>query len=244
LVLQQRLLSDDQSRARTPVGNPLNALSLMSPALRNLLTSDILVRFCEQIPYAFVVLWAVELNGISPFQFGVLSAIEMATAVLVYVPVAYLADRTTKKPYVAATFGFFALFPLLLLFSRSFWTMAIAFVVRGLKEFGEPTRKALIMDLAPEGKKAGTFGVYYLVRDVLVSIAAFAGALLWDASAAGAMVDVLGFGQPVRAFFEAVASPTSNFLAAFVFGLIGTIYFLLFGQDLGANRSGMERSNL
>jgi len=36
----------------------------------------------------------------------------------------------------------------------------VAFIVRGLKEFGEPTREALIMDLAPEEAKARTFGTY------------------------------------------------------------------------------------
>jgi hypothetical protein len=66
----------------------------------------------------------------------------------------------------------------MLLFSRSFLPMAVAFLVRGLKEFGEPTRKALIMGLAPEGRKAGMFGAYYLARDVIVSVAAFGGALL------------------------------------------------------------------
>ena len=56
--------------------------------------------------------------------------------------------------------------------------MIVAFIIRGLKEFGEPTRKALIMDLAPEDKKAGIFGMYYLVRDVIVSFAAFGRASL------------------------------------------------------------------
>jgi len=44
----------------------------------------------------------------------------MATAILVYVPVAYLADRTTKKPFVLITFGFFTLFPLILWQARTF----------------------------------------------------------------------------------------------------------------------------
>jgi hypothetical protein len=35
------------------------------------------------------------------------------------------------------------------------------------------------MDLAPEGKKAAVFGVYYLIRDVIVSAAAFGGVFLW-----------------------------------------------------------------
>lgn len=235
LVLQQVLIKDDKKRVRKAEGNPVRALRLLSPALRNLLVSDILVRFCEQIPYAFVVIWCVKLNGVTPLQFGVLTTIEMVTAMVIYIPVAYLADRSTKKPFVVATFGFFTLFPLVLLFARSFWLMAVAFVVRGMKEFGEPTRKALIMDLAPEGKKASTFGVYYLLRDIVVSVAAFGGAFLWDASTAARIFDVLGTGHNLLPWIESVTSPTVNFLTAFGFGILGTLYFALFGKDLKAD---------
>jgi MFS family permease len=232
LVLQQVLIEGDERRAREAERNPLRALSLMSPALRNLLVSDILVRFCEQIPYAFVVIWCVSINGITPLQFGLLTTVEMITAMLIYIPVAYLADRSTKKPFVVVTFGFFTLFPLALLFSRSFWWMVLAFIIRGLKEFGEPTRKALIMDLAPAGRKASSFGVYYLLRDVVVSLAAFGGAFLWDASAATRVIDTLGFGRSLLPWIESIASPATNFLTAFGFGLLGTVYFALFGRDL------------
>jgi MFS family permease len=132
----------------------------------------------------------------------------MVTAMLIYIPVAYWADRSTKKPFVVITFLFFTFFPLVLLWSRSFEALVLAFVLRGLKEFGEPTRKALIMDLAPEGMKAGMFGAYYLARDVVVSVAAFGGALLWS------------------------LSPATNLLTAFAFGLVGTGYFALRGKDL------------
>ena len=111
--------------------------------------------------------------------------------------------------------------------------MAIAFAIRGLKEFGEPTRKALIMDLAPDGRKAATFGIYYLIRDVIVSIAAFGGALLWDSSTAEFIIGTIGIGNSLLPFFNAVTSPATNFLVAFGFGLIGTLYFAIFGQDLG-----------
>ncbi len=232
LVLQQVLI-EERPRKRKAPANPIRALSYIGPALRNLLIADILVRFCEQIPYAFVVLWCVKLNGISPLQFGVLTTVEMVTAMLVYIPVAYLADRSTKKPFVAITFGFFTLFPLVLLFSHTFWALVVAFVVRGLKEFGEPTRKALIMDLAPEHRKASTFGIYYLVRDVIVSIAAFGGALLWDGSTAAKVVQMLGgFGQGLLPWITSIASPQTNFLVAFTAGLLGTLTFALFGKDL------------
>ena len=243
LLLQQIMFDDTRKAPEENGAKNRYGLSLIGPNLRNLLVSDILVRFCEQIPYAFVVVWCVTLNKITPLQFGILTTVEMVTAMLVYIPVAYLADKTTKKPFVVITFLFFTAFPLVLLFSRSFWMMVIAFIIRGLKEFGEPTRKALILDLAPEGRKAATFGIYYLVRDVIVSIAAFGGAFLWDPSTAQTVVSWLGAGHPLIAFFQSFASPTTNFLAAFAFGLLGTIFFALFGRDLGraAQPASQER---
>jgi MFS family permease len=187
-------------------------LKLISPDLRNLLASDILIRFAEQIPYAFVVIWVVNSNGFTPLQFGLLTTIEMVTAMLVYIPVAYMADRYGKKPFVLMTFGFFTLFPLMLVFSRSFPMLIAAFIVRGLKEFGEPTRKALIMDLAPENAKAATFGSYYFIRDIIVSLAAFSSGFLWN------------------------ISPEVNFYVAFGFGVIGTIVFAVFGRDVSVRQ--------
>ncbi|MHA1613090.1 MAG: MFS transporter [Promethearchaeota archaeon] len=185
---------------------------LFNPSLRNLLIADILIRFAEQIPYAFAVVWAVSLHGITPAQFGILTAIEMITATLIYIPVANLADRYTKKPFISITFGFFTLFPFVLLFSKTFGMLVVAFIIRGLKEFGEPTRKALIMDLAPDNAKAITFGTYYLIRDQIVTIAAIGGAFLWG--------------------LDPINGPTINFVVAGTFGIIGTLYFLFFGKDL------------
>jgi len=213
LVVQQVLIKDAPKKKKAEA-NPLKLFKFITPDLRNLLVSDILIRFCEQIPYAFAVVWAVNNNGITPIQFGVLTTIEMVTAMLVYIPIAYLADKNTKKPFVFITFIFFTIFPLALLLARSFELMIIAFIIRGLKEFGEPTRKAMIMDLAPEDKKASVFGLYYLVRDVIVSLAAFGGAFLWN------------------------ISPTVNFLVAFGFGVIGSVYFLIFGREMKQKQAG------
>ena len=216
VVMQQKLIEEDSTGktdgkpSHKPEKNPLRLFREMSPALKRLLVADILVRFCEQIPYAFVIVWCMKIiqSPVTAFQFGILTGIEMVTAMLIYIPVAYFADRTTKKPFIVTTFGFFTLFPLCLLFTTSFEFLVLAFILRGLKEFGEPTRKALIMDLAPEGRKAAMFGLYYLMRDVVVSIAAFGGAFLW------------------------LLSPQVNFLTAFAFGVIGTVSFALTGTDL------------
>jgi len=216
--LQQRFIEDDtpSTGASRAEKNPLRLYREMSPDLRNLLTSDILIRFCERIPDAFVVLWVtanlVEHDGVTferaAFLFGVLSVIENVTAVLCYIPVAHMADRFGKRPFVLTTFVFFALFPFAVMFTHSFWMLVLAFILRGLKEFGEPTRKALIMDLAPEDRKAAMFGLYYLIRDIVVSFAALGGAFLWS------------------------VSPRTSFVTAFVFGIAGALYFAAFGRDL------------
>ena len=233
LILQQLMITDENQNSKENDSKKSYGLKLLNGPLRNLLISDILIRFCEQIPYAFVVVWCVNINKITPLQFGLLTTIEMITAMLVYIPVAYLADKNTKKPFVVTTFIFFTIFPLILLFAKSFWVMVIAFIIRGLKEFGEPTRKALIMDLAPDDRKAATFGFYYLIRDIIVSIAAFGGAVLWDSSTAKLFVNTFKIGKSLLPFFNSITSPATNFIVAFSFGVVGTIYFAIFGKDLG-----------
>jgi MFS family permease len=215
LIAQQVLIApDDQSAApEMPDPNPVRLFRGFSPRLKSLFVSDVLIRFCEQIPYAYVVIWCMEdvagyrTARVTATEFGLLTSIEMATALLCYVPVARFADKGHKKPFVLITFINFALFPLVLFFSRSFAMLVVAFIVRGLKEFGEPTRKALIMQLAPENRKAAAFGTYYLFRDSLISLAAFAGAFLWRTGAA------------------------VNLFSAFAFGIVGAVWFGVFGRE-------------
>ncbi len=175
-----------------------------NPTLRELLVSDILIRFCERIPYAFIILWAMNHAGVTAQQFGWLVAIEMGTAMVCYIPVAHLADKHGQRPFVLATFGFFTLFPLFLIWADSFGWLAVAFVVRGLKEFGEPARKALIIAQAAPEIRARTYGAYYFIRDCTVTAGSFLGAGLWS------------------------VSPQANFLGAAVCGGLGTLWFWWF----------------
>ncbi|MEA3307575.1 MAG: MFS transporter [Elusimicrobiota bacterium] len=201
--------------------NPLKMFKLINPTLKNLLISDILIKFCTQIPYAFVVVWCVKYIQIGTFQFGILTAIEMITAILIYIPVAYLVEksgkramasensyegrlRASKKKYVIISFIFFSIFPLFLLFSTSFSWLIAAFIVRGLKEFGEPTRKSLILDLSPNDNQAMAYGTYYFIRDIVVSVAALGGGFLW------------------------LLSPKMTLIIASGFGFLGTLYFIFY----------------
>lgn len=205
LVVQQRMA--EAGKEAYQAIHPIELLRGFDPRLKRLLVSDILIRFCEQIPYAFVVLWVIDVAGRSAPEFGLLSAIEMTTAALIYIPVAHFSDRAERKPFVLVTFLFFTMFPLALYHSRSMPLLVAAFVLRGLKEFGEPTRKALIVDLARPGLEARTVGAYYLSRDLVVSLAAFMGGVLWK------------------------IDPKWNLWTACACGALGTIYFAGMGKD-------------
>ena len=157
--------------------------SLPTP-LRWLLTSDIFIRTCEGLVDVFLVLYAINVVGISAPAYGVLVAVQMTTAIVSYIPVARFADRLGRKPFVIATFVAFALFPIAVVLARDFAMLVAGFVIGGLRESGEPARKALIVDLVQPALRARSIGVYYLIRSLCIAPAAFIGGLLWEVSPA------------------------------------------------------------
>ena len=210
-ILVQRLLGEQSNDgARDLVASAVHlkrwtfwqSVSGFNAPMRRLLLSDILVRFCERIPYAWVVIFAMDYIGVSGAQVGVLTAIEMLTATLCIIPTSHFADKYRREPFVIATFVMFTLFPISLLFSRSFSALVVAFTIRGLKEFGDTSRKALIIGYAEPERRGQMIGAYYLVRDLVVSTGAILGAYLW----------YLG--------------PRLNFLGAAAIGAVGTIFYV------------------
>jgi MFS family permease len=182
--------------------NFLRCLREFDAPMRWLLVSDILVRFCERIPFAWVVIFAMDYAGASGEQVGLLTTIEVLVATLCIIPSSHFADKQQREPFVVTTFVMFTLFPIVLLFSRSFHALMIAFFIRGLKEFGDTSRKALIVSYSEPERRGQMIGAYYLIRDSIVSVGAILGAYLWN------------------------RSPAANFLGATAFGIAGTILYL------------------
>lgn len=171
------------------------------PVLERLLVSDIVIRMCEGLADIFVVLYATNVSGVTIPRYGILVAIQLLTAILIYLPSARLADRIGRKPVVIATFLCFAIFPVAVILARGFAGLILAFVIGGLREIGEPSRKAMIVDFAEAQVRARTVGLYYLVRSLSITPASAIGGLLWR----------------VR--------PEVPFVTAGMIGLIGTLLF-------------------
>ena len=176
--------------------------SLPGP-IRRLLASDICIRTCDAMVGVFLVLYAVDIVGVSAPAFGGLIGVQTATVILCSLPAAHLADRVGRKPFVIATFVAFASFPITVVAAHSLAGLVGAFVVGGLREIGEPARKALILDLVRPDVRARGVGLYYLVRGIAIAPAATVGGLLWQ------------------------VSPTLPFLMAGAIGLVGVLLFTL-----------------
>src|SRR5262245_52062566 len=108
-----------------------------------------------------------------------LYALQQAVSLVMYLPSGRLADLTGRRPLIALTFLFFALFPLAVQWAHGFTALIAAFVIGGLKEMGEPARKAFIVDLANPSERARAVGVYYTIRNLLIVPAGAIGGILW-----------------------------------------------------------------
>jgi hypothetical protein len=105
------------------------------------------------------------------------------------------------------TFVFFSAFPacfFLLGSAGGIGGLVAAYVVAGLRELGEPARKAIITELVPQGSRPAAIGVYWAARCLAVSPAPLLGALLW-----------LKWG------------PAAPFLVASGIGVIGAVAFFV-----------------
>jgi MFS family permease len=177
--------------------------------LRRLLLSDIIIRACEGLAGVFVVLYVTNVIGAGLDRYGILVAVQTVTSMLVYLPAARGAALFGRKPFVIASFACFALFPLAVVLSTNTGWLFVAFVVGGLREIGEPSRKAMIVDFAAPHLRGRTVGLYYLLRGISVAPAAAVGGLLWQ------------------------IAPQVPFVLAGVVGLLGTLVLAVTVEEPG-----------
>ena len=170
--------------------------------LKRLLISDIFIRTCDGMADVFIILYVTNVLHVSFARFGALIATNTITTLVISLPAAKAADRVGRRPFIIATFCAFALYPLAIISAQGFGGLVIAFIIGGLREIGEPARKAMIVDFAEPQLRARSVGLYYLLRSLAITPAAAIGGLLWK------------------------VAPQTPFAIAGVFGVAGTFIFL------------------
>jgi len=203
------------------VADVLDDLRSLPDTLRPLLVADTLVRFANGMVYVFFVIVVTDFLrvGFSGFGvdlgpaafFGVLSAVEMAVALLSMAPVARLAERVGLKPVVAVGFFVYAAFPVLLISAPgNQWALLALFAFSGLRFAGLPAHKALIVGPAEADAGGRVTGSYYLARNTVVIPSAALGGVVY------------------------AANPTLAFALASGVGMVGVAYFLRYGEEFAA----------
>jgi MFS family permease len=170
--------------------------------LKRLLISDIIIRTCEGMTGVLAILYVTNIHRVSVTSYGILIGIQMITSIVIYIPAGRIADRIGRKPFVIMTFLSFALFPVAIILAPNFRWLIIAYIIGGLREIGEPSRKAMIVNLAHENIRARSVGLYYLIRSLSITPAALVGGLLWK------------------------ITPQVPFVVAGMIGLVGTAVFI------------------
>ena len=202
VIIQRNFYTRSEKEDRSEEISIFQLWKIMATNLKHLLISDILARVAIAVVDVYIVLYVINILDASPLQYGLMISIQMTTSILCYIPAAKLADTYGRKPFVTATFLFFALFPLTLVILPNVSFLPLAFIVSGLREIGEPARKALIVDLADDRHRGKTIGLYYMIRGALNIPAPIIGGLLWS------------------------ISPQTPFYLSFVLGIIGVIIFI------------------
>jgi predicted MFS family arabinose efflux permease len=190
-------------------------LAQFPPTLRRLLLAEVFTRWCDWLVREFVVLYLLGTRGVDIATIGLLFALQNGTALVTYLPVGRLTAAVGLQPFIGLTFVFFALFPLTLAVAPDGWGLAVAFVVYGLREIGEPARKALITSLVPRDVRAQGVGLYWGIRSVAVCWASLVGALVW-----------IWLG------------PTALLLLAFLLGAVGTAVYYALAREPRATAAG------
>jgi predicted MFS family arabinose efflux permease len=176
------------------------------PTLRRLLAAEIFTRWCDWLVREFVVLYLLGTRGVDPATVGLLFALQNVVALLTYLPVGRMTAKVGLQPFIGLTFVFFALFPLSLAVVPDGWGLAAAFIVYGLREIGEPARKALITSLVPKDVRAQGVGLYWGIRSVAVCWASLVGAFVWVWVGPAALLYLaFVFGAAGAAIYYAVA---------------------------------------
>lgn len=220
LLVQWRLVKRDAPPPTPAARESARALlRRFPPQLRTLLLADILARLAEGMPRELFVLFAVAsaasetIPGVGSFGitsevFGRLLALQAFVSLVTYLPVGWLAARTgERRPFVGSTFVFFSAFPACFALLGAWGGvggLAAAYVVAGLREVGEPARKAIITELVPQDARTAAIGVYWAARCLAVAPAPILGAVLW-----------------------LTVGPTAPFLVATALGSLGAALFLL-----------------
>jgi MFS family permease len=106
-----------------------DSLTWLSVTLRSVAIINILITLFISMTAPFWVVYAVEVIGLSAFEWGLVMFVTGVVRVAISIPMGHLTDRYGSRRLILAAFSLAPCAPLLFLFSTSFFGVAISFLL-------------------------------------------------------------------------------------------------------------------
>ncbi|MFQ6076910.1 MAG: MFS transporter [Candidatus Bathyarchaeia archaeon] len=207
-----RLKEDETSKGLKAVGGFLRGLGRMPRQVWVLTGVAALGGFSMRIVRAFMVIYAVEVVGLTKTQWGVIGTVVSIISTALTFPGGRLADRIGKKPCITLSRIFSPLSTIGFTFASNFWQLGFVRALGGVAQgfggvvwgpVGGPVWQALVADLTPMEDRGRLMGLMGSIAGIVSTPASWVGGYMYDN-----------------------ISPALPFRTSFVLDIIGTMIFV------------------
>ena len=205
--------NEEESRVETPRGGiSLQDLWRMPRGIWIMTAVAAISMFGTRAVMSFMVIYAVEVVGITKTQWGAIGTVVSLISTLLTMPGGMLADRIGRKPCILISRILSSFSTLGFTFSQNFWHLGAARVVGGVAQgfggtawgpMGGPVWQALVADLTPPEDRGRMMGLMLTIQGLVTTPASWVGGYMYDN-----------------------ISPELPFYTSFALNTVGTVIFM------------------
>lgn len=209
-------LSTVKEKRSKPTSTGVRALKEMGAIPRNVWVMTVvagLSAFAARVTFSFMVIYAVEIIGLTKTEYGLIGTVVSVIAMLLTLPGGMLADRIGKKMSIILSRSLASLSTLGITYAGGFWQMGAVRILSGvasglggtyMRVRGGPVWTALVADITPVESRGRMMGLMGTIVSMVSTPGSWVGGYLYDG-----------------------VSPASPFQASFILNMIGTVIFIV-----------------
>jgi len=173
--------------------------------------------FAMRVVFSFMVVYSVEVVGLTKTQWGVIGTVVSLISTVLTVPTGILTDRIGRKPCIIISRILSPLSTLGFTFATNFWQMCVVRAVGGVARgfgglvwgvIGGPAWQALVADVTPPRSRGKIMGMMGTITGIVSTPASWVGGYMYDN-----------------------ISPNLPFQTSFILDTVGTIIFIAFLKE-------------
>ena len=138
----------------------LDSIKWMPKSLRYVVILEILESFFVSLAAPFWILYAKDVIGLTPLDWGTLMLISGICGLVLSLPIGYLVDRYGSRPLMLLSLSLAPICILLFIFSSSFWSVAAAFILLAFVNTAvSPSFSTIIANIIPRERRGRLYAL-------------------------------------------------------------------------------------